>query len=118
MGRSALNSIQDFGHGPGFLLFFINEWNQDHVDVIGHHDGCEQVVSSALVMQAGSHDDLASCPRKLPALERAECHKVRLVMVLEVRKASSVERHSASSLRSCAPLGRPRAAVPTWATPP
>jgi len=78
--------------------------------VIGHGDSCEQIVSSAIVAKAGAHDDFARFLRQLPALERAEGHKVRLVVALEVRKASSVEGHSASSLRSCAPLdgrGRP-----------
>jgi len=113
MGRGSLNGVEDFGHRPGSLFRFIDQRNQDQVDVVGHYDTYAQIISSGIVVKAGVHDDIASSLRKLPALKRTEGHEVRLIVALQVRQASSIEGHRASKLRSFAPLGRPRAAVPT-----
>src|SRR5258707_6469339 len=52
-----------------------------------------------LIPKPGVHDDFASRLRKLPALERTEGHEVRLIVALQVRKASSIEGHAASNPR-------------------
>jgi hypothetical protein len=82
MGRRPLYCIENLRHGPGSLFLFVDERNQDHVDMIGHYDSYSQIVPGAVVMQARVHDYFASHAWQLPTLERAEGHEMRFVVSL------------------------------------
>src|SRR5439155_26307502 len=73
--------------------FGIDSWNQDKVDMIGHHYRNVEVVSGTMIVKAAFDHDSASPVRHDPALLCHKCNEVWFVVTLQVRKVAAIENH-------------------------
>jgi hypothetical protein len=77
------------------MSFLANDqWSEDEVYMVGHHDGDMKQVSLLMIMEAGFEDDVAGPLGEDASLMRHKTDEVRTASLLQMGQVMAVERHA------------------------
>jgi len=95
VGREPLDRIHDLGERIGLQGPLVGQRREDHVNMIGHYHSDPQVESLPVMMQTAFQHDGTHTLRQNPTAISTECHEVRLIIALKMRKLSTIksQRH-------------------------
>jgi|SRR5271169_2569947 len=90
----ALNTAHDVDERKYLTPTLIDQWSQNHVNMIGHHHRDVQLVLPAMIMAAAGKYNIASPIRQYTTELRHKRDEMRLEIHLQVRQIAAVELHT------------------------